>query len=57
MYLVNKSSKREPVKRVYKIREKSQSLLDHPRRQTAWFFNPFIDSYAALLGCMAMVQV
>ena len=31
MYLVNESSKREPVKRVYKTREKSQSLLDHPR--------------------------
>ena len=31
MYLVNKSSKLEPVNRVYKIREKSQSLLDHPR--------------------------
>ena len=31
MYLVNKSSKHEPVKRVYKTREKSQSLLDHPR--------------------------
>ena len=32
MYLVNKSSKLEPVNRVYKIREKSQSLLDHPRK-------------------------
>ena len=31
MYLVNESSKHEPVKRVYKTREKSQSLLDHPR--------------------------
>ena len=31
MYLVNESSKLEPVNRVYKIREKSQSLLDHPR--------------------------
>ena len=31
MYLVNKSSKLEPVNRDYKIREKSQSLLDHPR--------------------------
>ena len=31
MYLVNKSSKLEPVNKVYKIREKSQSLLDHPR--------------------------
>ena len=32
MYLVNESSKHEPVKRVYKTREKSQSLLDHPRK-------------------------
>ena len=32
MYLVNESSKREPVNRVYKLREKSQSLLDHPRK-------------------------
>ena len=32
MYLVNESSKLEPVNRVYKIREKSQSLLDHPRK-------------------------
>ena len=31
MYLVNESSKLEPVNRVYKIREKSQSLLDYPR--------------------------
>ena len=31
MYLVNESSKLEQVNRVYKIREKSQSLLDHPR--------------------------
>ena len=31
MYLVNESSLLEPVKRVYKTREKSQSLLDHPR--------------------------
>ena len=31
MYLVNKSSKLEPVNKVYKIREKSHSLLDHPR--------------------------
>ena len=31
MYLVNESSKLEPVNRDYKIREKSQSLLDHPR--------------------------
>ena len=34
MYLVNESSKLEPVNRVYKIREKSQSLLDHPRTCT-----------------------
>ena len=32
MYLVNESSKLEPVNRVYKIKEKSQSLLDHPRK-------------------------
>ena len=31
MYLVNEGSQLEPVKRVYKTREKSQSLLDHPR--------------------------
>ena len=31
MYLGNESSKLEPVNRDYKIREKSQSLLDHPR--------------------------
>ena len=31
MYLVNESSKLEPGNRVYKMREKSQSLLDHPR--------------------------
>ena len=31
MYLVNESSKLEPVNRDNKIREKSQSLLDHPR--------------------------
>ena len=36
MYLVNKSSKLEPVNRVYKIREKSQSLLDHPRINTKY---------------------
>ena len=33
MYLVNESSKLEPVNRDYKIREKSQSLLDHPRNK------------------------
>ena len=32
MYLVNESSKLEPVNRDNKIREKSQSLLDHPRK-------------------------
>ena len=31
VYLVNESSKLEPVNGVYKTREKSQSLLDHPR--------------------------
>ena len=31
VYLVNKSSLLEPVNRVYATREKSQSLLDHPR--------------------------
>ena len=33
MYLVNESSELEPVNRDYKIREKSQSLLDHPRKE------------------------
>ena len=32
MYLVNESSKLEPVNRDYKITEKSQLLLDHPRK-------------------------
>ena len=36
VYLVNESSKHEPVNRVYKIREKSQSLLNHPRIMTCW---------------------
>ena len=31
MYLVKESSKFEPVNRVYTKREKSQSILDHPR--------------------------
>ena len=31
MYLLNKSSKLEPVNRGFNVREKSQSLLDHPR--------------------------
>ena len=31
MYLVNESSKLEPVNRDYIITKKSQSLLDHPR--------------------------
>ena len=38
MYLVNESSKHEPVKRVYKTREKSQSLLDHPRMPVLFTF-------------------
>ena len=39
MYLVNESSKLEPVNRDYKIREKSQSLLDHPRISFYYHFN------------------
>ena len=31
VYLVNESSELEPVNKVYETREKSQSLLDHPR--------------------------
>ena len=35
VYLVNKSTLREPVNKVYKTRKKSQSLLDHPRSITS----------------------
>ena len=31
VYLVNESSKLESVNRVHEVREKSHSLLDHPR--------------------------
>ena len=31
VYLVNESSELKPVNKVYETREKSQSLLDHPR--------------------------
>ena len=35
-----------------------QQMVGNRSRQTACLsFNPFIDSYAALSGCMAMVQV
>ena len=49
MYLVNESSKLEPVNRDYKIREKSQSLLDHPRVNSI-FSKPVIEHFIVALS-------
>ena len=57
MYLVNDSSKHEPVKRVYKTREKSQSLLDHPRILHGCFRNVLLLARSPMIHIFSSISL